>query len=195
MGQWMDIWSLLGCFMYYLLVCFSFLGLFLVWGSAFPFYFYCFIFCIFGESLVSGSVLIAPGHIALLEGVCWNFRRLCEHVQCARSPDSRYIPYLYCSSGYFAFTPFYFVVYSIYTRTCIIATHLFVLWRDQGQPEIISFILSRWCDLANEYAYRFDFNTERCRNLASCAQHKCEWDYLAQPITYPSFRFDEHDSH
>jgi len=62
------------------------------------------------------------------------------------------------SSGYFTFIPFHFVVYSIYTSICIVATYPFVLWRDQGQPEIISFILSRWCDLANEYAYRFDFN-------------------------------------
>jgi len=64
--------------------------------------------------------------------------------------------------GVFYLYPLLFVVYSIYTRICNIVTYPFVLWRDQGQPEIISFILSRWCDLANEYAYRFDFNISRC---------------------------------
>ena len=76
---------------------------------------------------------------------------------CAMRPISGFkVPLLVF--GVFYLYPLLFVVYSIYTRICIIVTHPFVLWRDQGQPEIISFILSRWCDLANEYAYRFDFN-------------------------------------
>jgi len=61
----------------------------------------------------------------------------------------------------------YPILFCSHTRTCIIATHPFVLWRDQGQPEIISFILSRWCDLANEYAYRFDFNITSWEELNS----------------------------
>jgi len=32
---------------------------------------------------VSGNAL---GHIASLEGVCWNIRRLCERAQCAAIP-------------------------------------------------------------------------------------------------------------
>ena len=33
--------------------------------------------------------------------------------------------YIYCSSGHFAFIPFRLVLYSIYTRTCIIVTYPF----------------------------------------------------------------------
>ena len=48
-------------------------GDFLVWGSALPFSFFIVLyFGFFGDSLVSGSVLTALWHIALLEGVCWN---------------------------------------------------------------------------------------------------------------------------
>jgi hypothetical protein len=56
---------------------------------------------------------------------CWNIGKLCEHAQCARSSDSRYILHLDCFSGYFSIIPFYFVVYSIYTRPCNVVTHPF----------------------------------------------------------------------
>ena len=61
-----------------------FLGHFLVWGSAFlfDFLFFC-ILLVWRPFLVSGSAL---GHIALLEGVCWNIQRLCERAQCAAIP-------------------------------------------------------------------------------------------------------------
>ena len=45
---------------------------FLVWGSALPFILWFYISHFFGDSLVSGSVLTALWHIALLKGVCWN---------------------------------------------------------------------------------------------------------------------------
>jgi hypothetical protein len=59
------------------------------------------LFQIFGDSSVSGSALVALGHIALLEGVCWNIGKLCEHAQCARSSDSRYILHLELFLGVF----------------------------------------------------------------------------------------------
>ncbi|KIJ93828.1 hypothetical protein K443DRAFT_643422, partial [Laccaria amethystina LaAM-08-1] len=96
------------------------------------------LFQIFGDSSVSGSALVALGHIALLEGVCWNIGKLCEHAQCARSSDSRYILHLDCFPGYFSIIPFYFVVYSIYTRPCNVVTYPFASVPPQRQPEIYS---------------------------------------------------------
>jgi hypothetical protein len=56
---------------------------------------------------------------------CWNIGKLCEHAQCARSSDSRYILHLDCFSGYFSIIPFYFVAYNIYTKACTVVTHPF----------------------------------------------------------------------
>jgi hypothetical protein len=57
--------------------------------------------------LVSGSAL---GHIASLEGVCWNIRRLCERAQCAAIPGIFLILIVFFhSSGcrsYLSFSPF-----------------------------------------------------------------------------------------
>jgi hypothetical protein len=86
-------------------------------------------------------------HLCFLHFFCWNFGRLCERAQCARYPDSRYILVFIVfvrSSGYFAFIPFHFVVYSIY---CI---WVFVLLLPFRLPLVLSettgnliFILSR----------------------------------------------------
>ena len=47
---------------------------------------------------------------------------------CAMRPilNLRYIPYCYCFPEHFTSIPFYFVVYSIYTRACTVVTHPFV---------------------------------------------------------------------
>ena len=49
-----------------------------------------------------------------------------------RNMNLRYIPYLYCFPEHFTFISFYFIVHRIYTRACIIVTHLFasVTYRD-----------------------------------------------------------------
>ena len=68
-------------FIFYLLVWFFIFAILFGLRSASLFDSHPFI-CIFGDFffLVSGSAL---GHIASLEGVCWNIRRLCERAQCA----------------------------------------------------------------------------------------------------------------
>ena len=68
------------------------------------------------------------------------FLELCEHVQCARYMNLRYIPYFYCFPEYFTSIPFYFGVYSIYTRACTIVTHPFasVTYRDNRTFPILS---------------------------------------------------------
>ena len=60
------------------------------------------------------------------------FWELCEHAQCTQYMILRYIPYLYCFSEHFASIPFYFVVYSIYTRACTVVSYPFasVTYRD-----------------------------------------------------------------
>jgi len=84
MGQWMDIWSLLGCFMYYLLVCFSFLGL--CWdfswfeGVHFPFIFIVLYFAFLETPWFQGVFLLLLGTL-LCSRECWNFRRLCKLAQ------------------------------------------------------------------------------------------------------------------
>jgi len=88
-------------------------------------------------------------HNSAPSGPCIGFSGGCVSVRIApdlRSPDNIY------SSG---IKPHFIFISGL----CILSIYPFVLWRNQGQPEIIFFILSRRLDLANEYAYRFDFNT------------------------------------
>jgi hypothetical protein len=47
---------------------------------------------------------------------------------------------LNCFSGHFSIIPFYFVVYSIYTRPCNVVTYPFASVPPQRQPEIYSLL-------------------------------------------------------
>ena len=83
MGQWMDVRSSLGCFIL-LFVGMIFYPSDISWfEGVLPFFIFIFLFLFFGDFLDSGSAL---WHIASLEGVCWNIRRLCERAQCAAIP-------------------------------------------------------------------------------------------------------------
>ena len=71
-------------------------------------------------------------HISYIYCTLLEFWELCEHAQYTRYWIWRYIPYYYCFPEHFTSIPFYFVVYSIYTRACTIFTHPFasVTYRD-----------------------------------------------------------------
>ena len=70
------------------------------------------------------------------------FWELCEHAQCM---ILRYIPYFYCFSEHFASIPFYFVVYSIYTRVCTIVSYPFasVTYRDKRNLILYLVLITR----------------------------------------------------
>ena len=76
---------------------------------------------------------------------------------CAMCPilNLRYIPYYYCFREHFTSIPFYFVVYSIYTRACTVVTHPFasVTYRHNQNP-ILYLVLIRWTN----YACCINFN-------------------------------------
>ena len=56
--------------------------------------------------------------------------------------NSRYIPYYCCFPEHFTSIPFYFVVYSIYTRACTVVTHPFasVTYRDNRNIILFSYL-------------------------------------------------------
>ena len=85
-----------------------------------------------------------------------------EHTQCARYADLRYIPYLYCFSMHFVSIPFHFVVYSIYTKDCIVVTYLFApsatLTVRGNQNSYFSYLT---LIMGKIYTYWLDFNTNR----------------------------------
>ena len=61
--------------------------------------------------------------------------QLCEHAQCARYMNLRYIPYFCCFSEHFTSIPFYFVVYSIY------ASHPFASGPHRDNRNIIPYLV------------------------------------------------------
>ena len=100
MGQWMDVRSLLGCFI--LLFVGMFLLLlehFLVWGSAFPFFDSYILFSHFWglfqfQGVLSGTLLRSRECVGISGG--------CASVHNAPlSPESRYIPDSYCFLSFF----------------------------------------------------------------------------------------------
>ena len=83
------------------------------------------------------------------------FWELCEYAQCAWYMNLRYILYFYCFPEHFTSISLYFVVYSIYTRVCTVATHPFasVTYRDNRYPILYLVLIMRTI-----YACWFDFN-------------------------------------
>ena len=73
------------------------------------------------------------------------FRELCEHAQCARYMDLRYILYFYCFSEHFTSIPFYLIVYSIYTSACTVVNYPFasVTYRDNRNPILYLVLITR----------------------------------------------------
>src|SRR6267143_1496729 len=82
---------------------------------------------------------------------CWNFRRLCEHAQCARSPDSRHISYLYCfcaSFGAFGLYPLSFCSLQ-YIYEDLYCNYLSVCLRDNRKSYLYLISITKMTKLAD----------------------------------------------